>query len=397
MGQEWWLNWWWKGLRPAAAILRKRLTAAAAILPAPQVIALAGGVRVKHKPSFYHFKRCKTINYIVRKTFPIFLVLIGTVIGSGFLSGKEIVVFFTRFGSISFLCIPLAFLGFWGMFYFAMVMGQKALSRLQKSKISNAINIVMCIILSGAMFSGCYEILSFSGKVLSFAVMAVIILLCFHIIRHGLGFLERVNFVLVPIMVLAIVIFDVSMLCKGQFEPFSSKFSLASGLYAFAYVAFNTSNSGVLLAHLGKDLTKRQKARVSFFASLVLCLILLLSNIVLLENSESFNQEMPLLSLFEGPQRVVMQIVMLLGCVTTLYSLIFTLFNSLKGLVSNSKMCGFTTVALPLSLSLWGFGNIVSLLYPVSSVLALVLLFDLFFIPAFKQANKRVHNRGKNA
>ena len=329
----------------------------------------------------------------MKKSFLVFLVTIGTVIGSGFLSGKEIVVFFTRFGSVSFLCIPLAFFAFWGMFYFTLSWGGRALEKLKKSKLSNLVNIFLCVILCGAMFSGSYEIISFAGKPIAFIGMTIILIFCFYIIKHGIGFLEKVNLFMVPVMVILLVVFDIVLLHGAHVPSVTNPFSSVSGFYALAYVAFNTSNSGVLLAHLGKDLSKKQKARVSFFAALVLSLVLLLSNIVLLENSASFNQEMPLLSLFDGWQKAIMQIVIALGCVTTLFSLIFTLAGSLRGLIASPSLSGRLSVFVPLALSLWGFGNIVTYLYPISSVLSLLLLSDLFFVPALKQAYQAIHNR----
>ena len=42
-------------------------------------------------------------------TFSVVLAIVGTIVGSGFISGKEIAVFFTRFGLFSYPCIFLAF------------------------------------------------------------------------------------------------------------------------------------------------------------------------------------------------------------------------------------------------------------------------------------------------
>ena len=44
------------------------------------------------------------------------LAIIGTIIGSGFISGKEIVVFFSNFGLMSFFCIILVFILFFYLF-----------------------------------------------------------------------------------------------------------------------------------------------------------------------------------------------------------------------------------------------------------------------------------------
>ena len=54
-------------------------------------------------------------------TFSVVLAIVGTIVGSGFISGKEIAVFFTRFGLFSYPCIFLAFFLFWGIFYLILI------------------------------------------------------------------------------------------------------------------------------------------------------------------------------------------------------------------------------------------------------------------------------------
>jgi len=333
----------------------------------------------------------------VKKSFLAFLITIGTVIGSGFLSGKEIVVFFSRFGKFSYLCIGLAFFLFWGIFYFMFNAGEKALNRLNKSKFSTFFNIAICFTLSSAMFAGCFESVSFAGNIGGFLIMAVVVAICFYITKHGLGVLEKINVILVPIMIAIIIICESPMLSFKNFLDYSSSIKYAGIFYAVFYVLLNASNSSVLLAHLGGGLTKRQKARVSFCSALVLCLILLLTNSVLLSNAHAFNEDMPLLSLFTGSKRILMQIVILFGCITTLFSLVFTLSRSLGGLIKSEGGRSIITVVTPFAISFVGFGRIVAYFYPISSVLGGALLIDLFLLPFFKQAYKTIHSRRKQA
>ncbi len=331
----------------------------------------------------------------MKKSFLAFLITIGTVIGSGFLSGKEIVVFFSRFGKFSYLCIVLAFFLFWGLFYFMFNAGEKALERLQKSKLSSFLNIAICLTLSSAMFAGSFESVAFAGNFFGFLIMAVVVGICFYVTKHGLGVLEKINVILVPIMVVIILLCESPLLNFNSLLDYSSSIKYAGLFYSVFYVLLNASNSGVLLAHLGGGLTKRQKARVSFFSALVLCLILLLTNSVLLANSGAFGEDMPLLSLFTGSKRILMQIVILFGCVTTLFSLVFTLSRSLGGRIKSELVKDIVCVVTPFAISFVGFGSIVAYLYPISSVLGGALLFDLFLLPSLKQAYKSIHSRRK--
>ncbi len=332
----------------------------------------------------------------MKKSFLTFLVTVGTVIGSGFLSGKEIVVFFSRFGWISFPCIFIAFFLFWGLFQFMLGYGDKAVDKLKKSKFSNVLNVLICIILSSAMFAGSYDLLSSGGNVICFIIMVIIIGVCFYIVRNGLGSLEKANLILVPIMIFVLFIGEILIFGNGEFIFSSSSFSFASAYYTIMYVVLNTSNSGVVLAHMGRGLSKKQKARVSFCSALVLSVILLMTNIILIKNPQCYIEDMPLISLFEGWQKVIMQIVILFGCLTTLFSLIFALSNSLRGLIKKKHVANILSVAVPLFLSSVGFGRIVSYLYPISSVLGIFLICDLFLLSFFKQTYKSIHSARKH-
>lgn len=326
-----------------------------------------------------------------------FLVTVGTVIGSGFLSGKEIVVFFSRFGLMSFPCIVLAFFLFWALFYFFLTHGQGAIERLKVSKFSNLINILICLTLSSAMFAGSIDLVSFTGIAFSCLVLFIILACCYYIIRNGIGSLEKLNLLLVPLMVVLLIVCVGKLLVKGQLEAGVYSFSYVGIFYSIMYVFLNCSNSGLVIAHVGSGLTRKQKARVSFFSALVLCVILLLANIVLLENNTVFAEDMPLLALFAGGTKTVMQVVILFGCVTTLFSLVYSVSQSLRGLFKSRLMVYSLSVVVPLVISFLGFGPIVSYLYPVTSVLGIALLSDLFFVPFFKQTYKCIHARSKNA
>ncbi len=326
-----------------------------------------------------------------------FMVIVGTVIGSGFLSGKEIVVFFSRFGKASFVCIFLAFLLFWGLFYYFLKFAGDATKRLQKSKYANFLNLIVCLILSAAMFAGIVDLISSLNIILRFIILGIVLLFSIRICLKGVSVLEKLNLFLVPIMVIFMITNLISLftlktggLFKGGFYPYSI-------FFCFLYVILNTSNSAVVISSFSKDLNNRQKMQVSFFSALALFAILLFANIVLLQNSFAFSQEMPLLYLMSGTQKVIMSFVMMIGCSTTLFSLVYSISSSLRGVLKSKIFLLLVSVVLPFLLSLIGFGFIVSKLYPLTSVLGIFLLGDLFCMPLFKKAYKCIHSSRKNA
>ena len=323
------------------------------------------------------------------------LAIVGCVVGSGFISGKEIVVFFSRFSVFSFLGIFVAFFLFWGLFTLVLFSGQKASLRLKQSKLSFILNISICIIFSSAMFAGSKNLIKLDNLFVKILIFCLIIIFCIIIYKKGVTFLNKINSFLVPVM---IVIFLLILIDKINIEQINFKptaFGGASVLYALLYSVLNVSNSCVLINELGSKLDSKQKARVSFLSALVLMLILLIANIVLLTSS-SLKEEMPLLSLTLGSQRTTMNIVIFIGCITTLFSLIYTSSFSMRGLCNNEFLIFFVSIIVPLILSLLGFGFIVTYLYPVASIMGIFLLLDLFFIPFFKRTDDKIHSSSKN-
>lgn len=317
-----------------------------------------------------------------------FLAIVGTVIGSGFISGKEILVFFSRFGIISFPCIILAFFLFFFLFKFILEKGDKALQRIHKNKIPFFINIFLCLVFSSAMFAGIGNVLSFNLKIFNYIIFFIIILLSAFVFKKGMGGLNKLNFLLVPLM--CIVLF-IALIFSIEIKPIEVSNSLSglSVFYAILYCVMNTSHGGVMIATFAKDLTKRQKTQVAFFSALALSVMLLLADIVLLQNPSSFEQTMPLLSLFSGSGGIIMTFIVFLGCLTTLLTLVFTLSSSMRGLCNNEILIFFVSILLPLVFSLLGFDFLVEYLYPLASVFGIYILYELLRKGSGKSKNLR--------
>ena len=133
---------------------------------------------------------------------------------------------------------------------------------------------------------------------------------------------------------------------------------------------------GVVISQVGEAMTKKQ----AFWASLISCVLLvsylLFCNFVLLRNSDSFLSEMPFLSIVKNNKFIFIlsYIVILIGCWTTLISLTVTLKSSFDKLIKKNSISAILAVFSPFLLSVIGFAEIVSFLYPICSVLGVFIL-----------------------
>ena len=322
------------------------------------------------------------------------LAILGTIMGSGFVSGKEIIVFFSRFGIWSFLGIFCAFFCLFFLINFILNNCLSAMEKLSKSKFAYFINIILCVIFSSAMFGGIINLLNFRNNLINFVIFCVILLILFIIFKKGAKFLDKLNLIFVPVLIILFVCLLFSKLQKPYLN-FSFSLSGISVFYSLLYCLLNTSNGAVIIAQIGDRLSKKQKTRVAFVSALVLSIVLLIANIVVLANPSCIHSVMPLLSLFEGGGGVIMQILVLIGCMTTLFSLVYSSSSSIRGLCKNEVLNFLVSIVLPALVSLIGFDEIIEHLYPLASILGGALLIDLFFVSFFKRAYKKVHSSRK--
>ena len=319
--------------------------------------------------------------------------ILSLVIGSGFISGKEIVVYFSRFGLFSFISIFFAFFLYFLFFRFILFKSNKILDKFKKSKILVLFNIIISSVFSGAMLAGIGNVLNFNIYI-NFVIVFLILLFAFIIFKKGFESFEKINFML---SIFIIFIFSIMLFCKLQNNTIEfSAFPLIFPFYTLLYVALNLSTGSVVIAKVGTKLSLRQKTRVAFWSALVLCLILLIANIVLLQNPQALEHDMPFLMIFGQKAVIIFQILIFFGCLTTFYSLVFSSSFSLRGLCKNEFFIFFISVIFPSILSLLGFGFIINNLYPLVSSLGIIFLIELFFTPLFKRTNKKIHSSSQD-
>lgn len=315
----------------------------------------------------------------MKKSFSSIMIIIGTVIGSGFASGKEVAVFFSRFGKISYFFIVLSFFLFYGLIYFFLSKGSKALERLSKSKIFSLLCLFVSLIFSSSMFAGTINILP-SSVLLKILLLAVIVIICAIVACKGINSLGFINSILIPTTIFCMIYVLFSNFKDISFATFNQN-GFAGLLFTILYAVLNFSISGVVIAKTGEMLTKKQKAIVSFVSSFLLSSFLMLTNFILLSNPDAIRHDMPLVYISSGLANLFISFVIFSGCITTLFSLVWTSRLALKRLGVSLKWSIVISVFMPLSLSMLGFGSIVSYLYPLASIIGIGILLLIFTVP----------------
>ena len=323
------------------------------------------------------------------------LTILSALIGAGFLSGAEIVVFFSRFGRFSFL----------GVFVCVVLVGvvvnvilnnsEKIIDILKNNRFLNFLNLFVCLVFSSSMCGGFNNLLKFDNLIFEIIKILIFIFISFLFFKNNLKILNKLILFLFPIF---LTIFLSLILNKIDFKiNLNTNYQSVSLtiVYSLLYGFLNLSSSTVVIAGVGKRATKKQKALISFISALVLFAVLFFANIVLLSSGKMF-VSMPFLQIFVGRERRVLKAIILFGFFTTFFTLLSSNKTLCKMNIQNQHLIFFISFVLPFSISILGFSKTVTFLYPLAGVCGVVEVLVVIAL-LFKKPNKKIHSACQNA
>ena len=307
----------------------------------------------------------------VKKAFKTAALYIGTAIGAGFSSGREIALFFGKSSPLN-VAISSIFMSIICALF--LIAGKNRL--MPKGKIGNAgifcaASISLCAMLAG----GDFVMQSMTGIPLALGLTMTI--LGGVVVVLGIEKIRLLNSVLVPLIVICISLIFFKLPAPSYKLPFSiSKPILYSGLDVLL--------GGVIVSEEGENLSYKE----ILLSCLMICaflfgMLFMLQTVVLADTNGSL---MPTLAISE-------QLHLKYACGVLIAAAIFTtLVSSLKivsdrvsnVLLSTKKFTSlgdekhkafvvFFILLITYPLSFFGFDNIVDTLYPVNSILGVIL------------------------
>lgn len=329
--------------------------------------------------------------------FQVATVFIGTIVGAGLASGKEITEFFTKYGFKSFLGIIIC-----GLFYIIMCsMISKISIDYGLDSYSDVINIISPNILgkfTGAittlfLISSASIILAGSGalihqffgipKVIGSLIMIVIAV--FFLLRGTDGLIE-VNSFIVPGLICSMTLITILyfLFCKNDisisnitsFPPQKSGIILSTILYS----GYNTlSASGVIVPLSNQKKDKRIMIIGIIAGAIGLTLLCSMINLLLTINQPYiYKYEIPLLFVadrFGNIIKAILLMIIWLEMFSTEVSDVYSISKTLSQSFNISfKKAIFPVILTALIISQFGFGNLISKLYPLFGLLSLIFI-----------------------
>jgi uncharacterized membrane protein YkvI len=334
------------------------------------------------------------------KIFQVATVFIGTIVGAGLASGKEITEFFTKYGIGSFLAIIAC-----GIIY--IILGSiisKVSVDYNLNSYSDLINIISPNVLGKFtgfittffLISSSSIILAGSGALIHqfFGIpkllgsLIMIIIAVFFLLRDTEGLIE-VNSFIVPGLIgtLTLITALYFSFCKDtisfnniySFPPQKSGLLISTILYA----GYNTLSASGVLVPLSTQVKKTKTMIIGVATGAIgLTLLCLMINLLLTINQPYiYNYEIPLLFVanrFGNIIQALLLVIIWLEMFSTEVSDVYSISKTLEQTFNiKFKQAIFIVLGTALLISQLGFGNLITKLYPVFGLLSLLFIIQL--------------------
>lgn len=334
-------------------------------------------------------------------------VYVGTVVGAGFATGKEIVEFFTRFGFTGLLGILLS--GYFFIYLGSKLMrtairiGAKSYQEFNEHLFGKAIGTIINGLMLVMLLGVCAVMLSGAGAVFSEQLglsrhigIGFTIVLVFIIMLIGIKGLFAVNVVIVPVMIgfsLMLVILSAAM--PGFIDKLFYVPEVEDGWKAFAapfsYTALNLGIAQAVLVPVAAAMKDDEMVKWGgIIGGVFLTAILLCSHftLMMLEDVE----------LYEIPMAVIMKkiaanfywfyILVIYGEIFS--SLVGDIYGLERQISKHISVPSFVIVSAIIAVSAFvgqiGYGKLLSILYPLFGYISLAFLFLLWIKPMEKRS-----------
>lgn len=335
-------------------------------------------------------------------SFQIAAVYVGTVIGAGFATGREIVEFFTRFGFVGFIAILLSG-------YLFITMGTKIMLKSHDikaksfeefneylfgkwfSKFMNIVMMIMLIGVSAVMLSGAGAV--FQEQLLLPKQLGILLTigLGFITMMVGIKGLFAVNTFVVPLMIVFNLFLMVYSVRNTAFlEAFlmipHAEDGWKSVVAPFSYVAFNLAMAQAVLVPVAGEVKDRETIKYGgYLGGFFLTLILISSHITLVLIPDVTQYQIPMAVVMKSfvAGFYIIYIIIIYGEIfTSVIGGVFGLEKQLTNYWKGSSLMTFTGIFLVIySLSFFEYSELLSYLYPLFGYMSLLFIILLWMKP----------------
>lgn len=320
-------------------------------------------------------------------------VYVGTVVGAGFATGREIVEFFTKYGPAGSFGIAVA--GVLFMVYGTKVMVISARIRAKSFEdfnrflfgkwaggLINAIMMLLLFSVTSVMLSGGGAIFKERLHLPAQVGILAISFLTILVMMRGVKGLVGVNMLVVPMLLLLSLTVTVSSFIRGDFSIMLNSGEAASFHWlraAVCYVAYNLALSQAVLVPLASEVKDEKVLKYGgYLGGAILGFILLGSHFALLMLPDVMKYDIPMAQVMQTVFFAAYYIYVLVIYGEVFTSVIGNIYGMEKLLLRYVKAPRMAIVAGILAvcyvISLYGYSKLISFIYPLLGFITLGFL-----------------------
>ena len=323
------------------------------------------------------------------------MLIVATIVGAGFASGRELVTFFGKFGYASIpIAVLCAVLLFFSLALFMTVGkmvkpdGMEGFHRAIFGKFSPVMDFIILfnyVIILSTMFAGCDSLLE-SYNLSQYPIISIVTaVLTFVVIYRGIDTLMDVNAVLVPIILYMALIISIFSLTNPV--PYEMNYSNNIGLmifYVAIYVSMNIMLSVGVITTIKIPL-KEQIRGASTGSTIIGIFIALLTAAIMCAGLNVFNSSMPVMEIASRMNMSFAAAIIIWGGIfTTVLAAVYTINSWTISFVKNRALSISAVLIVGLIISRIGFKTIVDSFYPISGLIGFfyILAVLIFYLKA---------------
>ena len=327
------------------------------------------------------------------------LTCVGAVIGAGFASGREIIVFFTQYGTHGIWLIVLSAMVMAGLCFLCMRAAGNAAdlqwcNLMRKQPVLQWSMLALLVITAGAMISAAGHMIALLWHHdRAYAVGAVGTLLAAWWMGFGslkpLGLLGAVLTMALLCALMAALLHEPKQIIPLSGNVENQVAFIDAVLRATGYAGMNMALANGVVWRCAKE--TRHAGRVAGMFGWLIGVLLMLGHCVYQRFPEVHTSEFPIIALLSayGRSSYLFSIALLyLSIITTLTSVLYALRTAVEGYTEHWGVQVMLCLGLPLAISCIGFAGIIDRFYAPAGWLCLLIVFLPMFIAQNKTARR---------
>lgn len=338
-------------------------------------------------------------------------VIIGTIIGAGFASGKEIEVFFANFGKNGIYGIGLASIFTVVIIYCVLIKIrgtniENYNSYLNEMKINNKVKEILNAIINIFLFTSFYIMASgfcayFKQEFnLDIINIAIVLAICCYITFMGkIDKVTKINTILIPFLIFMVLLVGVkSEVFNQKIENMIQISNRSWIISSLEYASYNSILLIPILIEL-KKYTYKKEGSISVISGAVFFVLAMVLFLILTKEGVSGNIELPLIQIvkqFGINYKYIYGFVIISAIFTSAISAGYSfLINCSKTKKTYKKLCFVICVGVVVVCNI-KFSYLINVVYPIFGFLGLLQV--IYFLKNMLQAfvNKTIEKNGKN-